>query len=314
VVVIGGPTGVGKTAAAIELARALNGEIVGADSVQIFRHMDIGSAKPTRAERAAAPHHLIDVADPDEPWDAARYAREARRAVAGIHKRGRPPLVAGGTGLYIRALVAGVFSLDGPGGDPDLRARLREAAETSGSPALHRRLAEKDPEAAARIHPNDAFRIVRALEVVEATGRPLTAHQADHRFEDAPYRLFRIGLYREREELYRRIERRVDAMLEEGLLDEARGLLARGYGPELKPMKAIGYRHMADHLAGRVPWDETVRLLKRDTRRYAKRQLTWFRAAPDTRWVVPEAVDGLLPDLKNFLRPDGGWAYSGGDS
>jgi len=317
-VVICGPTGVGKTAAGIELARALGGEIVGADSVQIFRHMNIGSAKPTPAERAAAPHHLIDVADPDEPWDAARYAREARRVVADIHGRGRVPLVAGGTGLYIRALMSGMFSLDGSAGDstavgdPELRRRLREESAALGSPALHQRLAEKDPEAAARIHPNDAFRIVRALEVVEVTGRPLSAHQADHEFGDAPYRPFRIGLYREREALYERIERRVDAMLAEGLLEEARDLLARGYGPELKPMKAIGYRHMVDYLAGRVDWAETVRLLKRDTRRYAKRQLTWFRAEADVRWVVPEAAGDLLPDLKNFLRRDGGWAYSGG--
>lgn len=311
VVVIGGPTGVGKTAAGIELARALDGEIVGADSVQIFRYMDIGSAKPTPAERAAAPHHLIDVADPDEPWDAARYARAARRVVADIHNRGRLPLVAGGTGLYIRALVAGIFSLGSPpedstAGDPDLRRRLREEAAALGSPALRQRLAEKDPEAAARIHPNDAFRIVRALEVLEVTGRPLSAHQAEHEFGDAPYRLFRIGLYREREALYARIERRVDAMLAEGLLEEVRCLLGRGYGSELKPMSAIGYRHMVDYLAGRVDWAETVRLLKRDTRRYAKRQLTWFRAEADTRWTTPESMGALLPELKNFLRRDGG--------
>ncbi|MFP4032304.1 MAG: tRNA (adenosine(37)-N6)-dimethylallyltransferase MiaA [Desulfococcaceae bacterium] len=304
VVVIVGPTGVGKTAATIDLARALNGEIVGADSVQIFRHMDIGSAKPTPAERAAAPHHLVDVADPDEPWDAARYARVARGVIADIHGRGRAPLVAGGAGLYIRALLEGIFPAGGT--DPEVRRRLRDEAAARGAPALHRRLAETDPEAATRIHPNDAFRIVRALEVLEVTGRHLSTHQADHDFGDAPYRLFRIGLYREREELYERIERRVDAMLAEGLLEEVRGLLARGYGPELKPMGAIGYRHMVDFLAGRVDWAETVRLLKRDTRRYAKRQLAWFRAEADTRWTTPESMGALLPELKNFLRRDGG--------
>lgn len=303
VATIAGPTGVGKTAVAIDLARRLGGEIVGADSVQLFRHMDIGSAKPTAAERAAAPHHMIDVADPDEPWDAARYAREARARVAEIHRRGRIPLVAGGTGLYIRALTEGIFPAGGS--DPELRRRLRDEAETRGAPALHRRLAERDPEAAGRIHPNDAFRIVRALEVIAATGRPLSAHQADHGFRDAPYRLFRIGLFREREALYERIETRVDAMLEEGLLDEVRGLLDRGYGPELKPMGAIGYRHMVDFIRGRFDWAETVRLLKRDTRRYAKRQLTWFRAVSDTRWTTPEAATELVPAMKNFLRRDG---------
>jgi tRNA dimethylallyltransferase len=302
-VVIGGPTGVGKTAATIELARALDGEIVGADSVQLFRHMDIGSAKPTPAERAAAPHHMIDVADPDEPYDAARYAREARRRVAEIHERGRAPLVAGGTGLYIRALVDGIF----PAGasDPAVRRRLRAAAAAEGAPALHRRLAARDPAAARRIHPNDAFRIVRALEVVAVTGRPLSAHQADHGFRDAPYRVFRIGLCRDRAELYRRIDRRVEAMLAEGLIDEVRALLDRGYGPDLKPMGAIGYRHMIGFLAGKTDWDETVRLFKRDTRRYAKRQLTWFRAEAGTRWTTPEAAMEIVPALKNFLRGGG---------
>ena len=302
-VVVAGPTGVGKTAVAIALAREIGGEIVGADSVQIFRYMDIGSAKPTPAERAAAVHHMIDVADPDEPWDAARYAREARRRVAEIHGRGRVPLVAGGTGLYIRALTKGIF----PAGvsDPETRNRLRAEVASEGAPALHRRLAARDPRAAGRIHPHDAFRIVRALEVIAATGRPLSEHQAEHGFRDAPYRLFRIGLHREREVLYRNIETRVDAMLAAGLEDEVRGLLDRGYGPELKPMGAIGYRHMVDFLAGRVGREETVRLLKRDTRRYAKRQLTWFRAEAGTRWVEPEAAATLGAELKKFLRSGG---------
>ena len=300
IIVLCGPTAVGKTAAAIRLAERFGGEIVNADSMQVYRYMDIGTAKPTAAERARAPHHLVDVADPDEPFDAARFTRLGRKAVAAIAARGRVPIVAGGTGLYIKALVYGL-ARDAPC-DPAVRRRLRrEAGKAGGAAGLHRRLAAVDPETATRVHPNDAVRIVRALEVFEISGRPLSAHHRDHRFADTPYATFKIGLALEREILYGRIDRRVEWMLAEGLEAEVRGLLARGYGVDLKPMQALGYRHMAGVIDGRIGNDEALATLKRDTRRFAKRQFTWFRTDAEIRWTPPDALDGLYGEIEAFL-------------
>jgi tRNA dimethylallyltransferase len=288
VVVICGPTASGKTAVGIEVARALGGEIVSADSMQVYRYMDIGTAKPTAAEQAAVRHHLIDVADPDEPFDAAAYMAHGRRALADLIRRGRTPVVVGGTGLYLKALLCGLFRSDAR--DAAVRARLRAEAEAQGPAALHARLAQRDPQAAARLHPNDAVRILRALEVLEVTGRPISELQREHRFGDAPFRALKIGLALERAALYRRIDRRVEAMLAAGLEEEVRALLARGYGPQLKSMQSIGYSHMAALIAGRSSRAECVRTLQRDTRRFAKRQLTWFRADPEIMWLAPDRV------------------------
>ncbi len=285
IVVICGPTGVGKTAAAIALCEAIGGAIVGADSMQVYRFMDIGTAKPTADEQARVHHDLINVVDPDEDFDAARYQHLADTAIARLLKAGKVPVVVGGTGLYIRALLHGIFP-DAPG-DPEVRRALRRRLSAEGAAALHRELAARDPGAAARIHPNDRQRIVRALEVLAITGRPLSELQRRHGFRQQRYRALRIGLDIERQELYRRIDRRVDRMLAEGLLDEVRALLRRGYAATLKSMQSIGYRHMAAYLEGRLDWDEAVRTLKRDTRRYAKRQLTWFRADSAVRWYRP---------------------------
>jgi tRNA dimethylallyltransferase len=299
VIVICGPTAVGKTMAAIGLARRLDAEIVSADSMQVYRFMDIGTAKPTVAERAAVPHHLIDIVDPDEPFDAARYAALARQRVYDLHRRGRPALVVGGTGLYVKALLHGLFRADAR--DPDIRRRLRRDADALGGPALHARLAACDPQAAARLHPNDTLRIVRALEVIAVTGQPISQLQARHGFADAPLDALKIGLTMERGALYERIDRRVDAMLAAGFEDEVRGLLARGYGPELKSMQSIGYSHLAALIAGRVSRDECVRTLKRDTRRYAKRQMTWFRADPAITWLPAEDAPALLSLSLDFM-------------
>lgn len=299
IVVICGATGLGKTASSIQAAQALGAEIIGADSMQVYRHMDIGTAKPTPSERAKVPHHMIDVVDPDEPFDAARYCQEARTIAQRLHTAGILPLVVGGTGLYIKALLYGLFE-EGPS-DLAVRSRLKSELELTGSGLLHDRLARLDPEAAARIHPNDSYRILRALEVREATGKSISAYHGSHRFGDEPFQVLKIGLSTDRQVLYDRIDRRVDAMIEAGLLDEVRGLLERGYGAHLKPMQSIGYRHMADFLEGRRSWEESVRTMKRDTRRYAKRQMTWFRADPGIAWMEPERTDEIASAIRDFL-------------
>ena len=299
VVVVCGPTGIGKTAAAIEIALRFNGEIVGADAMQVYRRMEIGTATPTVREQSQVRHHLIDVVEPDEPFDASRYCETARQVVAGLHSRGVLPVVAGGTGLYIKALLYGMFQAQPP--DPRVRRRLQDEAEQSGSEAMHRRLAEIDPEAARRIHPNDTFRIVRALETLEVTGETISAHQHRHRFQDSPYRTFIIGLHMDRDALYERINARVDVMLQAGFKEEVRGLLAAGFSPGLKSMQSLGYRHMIAYLDGDLQWAEAVRTMKRDHRRYAKRQLTWFRVTPEITWTDPEHISDLYEAIEAFL-------------
>ncbi|MCU0603889.1 MAG: tRNA (adenosine(37)-N6)-dimethylallyltransferase MiaA [Desulfobacterales bacterium] len=262
--------------------------------------MDIGTAKPTAAEQAAVRHHLIDIVDPDEPFDAAAYAALGRRAAAEVGRRGRTPVVVGGTGLYIKALLSGLFRSDAR--DPAVRSRLRAEAESMGPAALHARLERCDPQTAARLHPNDAVRILRALEVFEVTGRPISELQREHRFADTPFRALTIGLALEREALYRRIDRRVDAMAAAGLEGEVRRLLSMGYGPELRPMQSIGYSHMAAFIAGAVSREECLRTLRRDTRRFAKRQMTWFRAYPDIVWRPPGQIREIIGLAEAFLR------------
>jgi len=299
IIVVCGPTGIGKTRTAIHLAQQFNGEIIGADSMQIYRHMDIGTAKPTADERARVRHHMVDIVDPETAYDAARYAQDAGNVVHALHDRGVVPVVAGGTGLYIKALVYGLFNSRPP--DPDIRRNLEHLAEVKGSAYLHEQLTACDPQAAAGIHINDRFRIIRALETYQATGRPISAHQQDHRFVRPRFATFKIGLTMPREALYARIDQRVEQMVTEGLLEEVRDLLAKGYDANLKSMQSIGYRHMIDHLHHGVEWDETLRLLKRDTRRYAKRQFTWFRADPDIEWITPDDLGTLQPAIQSFL-------------
>ncbi len=298
VAVMVGPTAVGKTAVALELAAALGGEIVNADSMQVYRGLDIGTAKPTPAEQARVRHHLVDVADPGEPYDAARYSAAARAAIARLHQAGVPPLVAGGTGLYIKALLAGLFQPDQ--GVHKVRPRLARELTDQGLPALWARLDALDPATAKRLAPGDTYRIVRALEVVEDTGRPLSEWHAAHNFQDRPYETVKLGLDLPREELYRRIEVRVEAMLAQGWLEEVRRLLQR-YPPEIKPLQALGYRHLVAHLAGSLSLDEVAALTKIDTRRYAKRQLTWFRADPEVRWFHPQDQPAMIVLVREFF-------------
>ncbi len=300
VVAIVGPTAVGKTELAIAVAEAVGGEIVSADSRQVYRHLDVGTAKPTAAERARVRHHVIDVVDPDAAFDAARYRTLALAAVGDIHARGRAVVICGGTGLYLRALLRGLFR--GPAASPALRAELHALEVQGGDGTLHRRLAARDPLTAARLHPRDVFRIVRALEVLELTGRPISAWQDDHRFRDGGFDALVLGCDRPRDELAARIEARCRAMLAGGLCDEIAALGARGYGPELAPLRSVGYREIGAHLRGEIDLASAFAAFTGATRRLAKRQLTWFRADPATRWLHPERErDAIIAHASAWL-------------
>jgi len=281
ILVIAGPTATGKTGAAIELAHHFGGELVGADSVQVYRGFDIGSAKPTGAELGGVSHHLIDVFDPNEDVDAVAYADLADFAIREISERGHLPIVVGGTGLWIRALVRGL--VDVPAVDPEIRQRLEDAAMNDGAAALHARLAEIDPISADAIHPNDALRIVRALEVYEQTGRPLGKLRAEHALGEARYRALLIVLEMSHDRHGDVIEDRARQMLEAGWIDEVRSLRAR-WGDEIRPFGSVGYREILDHLRDGVSVDETLRRIRRSTRIYARRQRTWFKGEPGVSW------------------------------
>ncbi len=302
VVAIVGPTGVGKTALAVALAAEWPIEAVSVDSRQVYRRMDIATGKPTAAEREQLPHHLVDVVEPDEPYDAARFAREAAAAIADIRARGRWPVLVGGTGLYLRALVRGLAPL--PPADLALRRRLRADAAAEGPAALHARLRAMDPETAARLHPRDLVRVTRALEIVAATGQPVGAiWRRARQHARHPYRLLTVGLTMARPDLYAALDARVDRMIAAGLLAEVEALLGAGFATDLPAMQGIGYRHLAPVLAGRVPLAEAVRAMKRDTRRYARRQWTWFGRGDVTYWVsaTPRAPRSAVDEVKKIV-------------
>ncbi len=303
-----GPTGVGKTALSLAVAERFGCEIVSVDSMQVYRFMDIGTAKASLAERARVPHHLLDVADPDEEYSVARYIEDAAVAIKGIRQRGRSPLLVGGTGLYLRGLSEGLFEMP-PCPEP-IRQGLRERLAREGAAALHAELARIDPRTAARIHVNDTYRLLRGLEIHQATGVSWSAHLAQGRQHALLQDILKIGLTWEREFLYQRINQRVGQMVEQGLLAEVRALLDGGYGPELKPMQAIGYRHMVEHLQGLRDWPATVELLARDTRRYAKRQYTWFRRDPAIHWFEPVQEEKIFSLINTYLVEHGAPANS----
>ena len=300
VVVIVGPTASGKSELALRLAEAAGGEVVSADSQQVYRGLDVGTGKVGATERARVPHHLLDVIPPDGTMTAARYAALADEAIADIAARGRAAIVAGGTGLYVRALLRGMFP--GPGADPEVRARFEDEARTTSVEALWARLEAQDPVAASRIQRRDLRRIVRALEVQAITGTPMSAHQAAHDVGRAPLRYSArvIGLDPDREELRRRIEARVDDMFAAGLVEEVRGLLAR-YPPGLGAFAAIGYREVIAHLSGQATLADTVLAVKRATWRYARRQRAWFRAEPAVAWYT-SAADVEVGALVSWLK------------
>jgi len=296
IIVIGGPTGSGKSDLALRLAEKIGGEIVNADSMQVYRGMDIGTSKPSREELERVPHHLFSIVDPDADFSASDYRREAAAVIDDIDRRGKKAIVVGGTGLYIKALLHGL--VDSPTGDPELRETFRDVPGEQ----LLERLREVDPETAGRLHVNDRVRIVRALEVFSQTGRPISAFRADHAFCDTPYWALKFAPQVERQELYRRIEARVDRMMEEGLLAEVRSLTAAGYGPQHKAMRSIGYKELCSFLAGEISLEEAVSLIKRDTRRYAKRQLTWFTRDNEIKWLeYPQSFANIVSIVIEFL-------------
>ncbi len=302
VLILVGPTASGKTEVGIGLARELDGEIVSADARQVYRAMDIGTAKPTPEEQSRARHHMIDLVWPDQDYSAGRFAQDAVPAIRGIVQRGKRAIVVGGSGLYIRALVDGFSTMP----EIPIEVRDRIAAEAQADPATSfLRLKQVDPEAAARLHPNDRQRITRALEVYEASGRPLSEFQSRPAASPMPWPCRWFGLQMCRQMLYDRIDSRVDQMLADGLIDEARGLRERGYGPHLNALKTFGYREVYLHLDGGPSQDQTVRQIKQGTRRYAKRQLTWFRPESRIEWVAAGGEDPVLEILKAL---DTGWA------
>jgi tRNA dimethylallyltransferase len=282
-IAIVGPTASGKSALALRLAEAAGGEIVSCDSLQVYRGLDIGSAKPTPEERRRVPHHLIDEVEPDQHFSAAEYARRARAALAGLKARGRPPVIAGGTGLYLRALMAGLF--EGPARDPALRHRLDRIAQRFGDRRLHRLLGRVDPAAAGRIDPRDRVRVVRALEVYWSSGRSMTEHQRQPPRPLEGYDLRLLGLAPPRDVLRRAVERRTEEMLARGLVEEVRGLLQR-HPPDLRPLQAIGYRQAVAVVHGEMDLAQAQRDMVRDTMRYAKRQMTWFRHQAPVQWFA----------------------------
>ncbi len=299
IIVICGPTGIGKTSFAISIAREFNGEIIGADSMQIYKYMDIGTAKPGPKELKLARHHLVNFVDPKEDFDAGRYVKDADKAIEDIIDRKKTPIIAGGTGFYIRALLHGLFR-----SEPiclQTLSQLTKELEENGSTSLYQKLVKYDPKAAKKIHLNDSFRVIRALEVCQTTGQKISDRQKNHNFEDQRYNYLKIGLYLDRKELYDRINKRVDVMLAQGLLNEVTKLAQKGYSFNLKPMQSIGYKHMAMFINNEVDWQEAVRLFKRDTRRYAKRQFTWFHKDKDINWLMPSQLDEAQKLIKEFL-------------
>lgn len=300
VVALVGPTAGGKTELAVALAQRVDAEIVSVDSRQVYRRLDVGTAKPDAAARAAVPHHLLDVVEPDEAFDAARFAALGRAAIAAVRGRGRNVLLVGGSGLYLRALTGGLCPA--PPADAAVRAELARELAVHGVAALHAELARHDAAAAARIARQDAVRIARALEVVRITGRPLSAWQQEHDFADRPYDVLQLVLSPPLAELEQRIARRAAQMWRDGLVDETAAVLAAGFAPDLKPLQAIGYREAQAHLRGELDAATAVERMRVATRQYAKRQRTWFRALPDAEWLEGrEPEDVLLERIEPFL-------------
>lgn len=301
--VLVGPTAIGKTQLSLALAQRFDGEIVSVDSMQVYRLMDIGTAKASRQERAAIAHHLIDIVDPDEDYDAARFAVDAANAVKEIHSRGKLPLLAGGAGLYLRTLLQGIF----PGApvDAKVRSELRLRLDTEGCSKLHEELKAIDRISAERIHPNDSQRLLRALEIYYVSGVPWSVHLLEQHRQSSEVsfaEVLRIGLTCDRDQLYERINRRCRTMLAEGLEGEVRDLLARGYARSVKSLGSIGYRHMINYIDGVWTRDEMARLLARDTRRYAKRQYTWFAKMDKLLWFQAEDKEPIFRVVEAWVR------------
>ena len=305
-IILAGPTAVGKTAASIRLAKAVGGEIISADSMQVYRHMDIGSAKIRPEEMEGVPHHLVDVLEPEEDFNVVRFQQMAKAAAEEIYARGRIPIAAGGTGFYIQALLYDIDFTENDG-DSSFRRKLEKTAEEKGGEYLHSLLQEADPEAALQIHPHNIKRMIRALEFHHQTGGKISEHNETEREKESPYNFAYFVLTDDRSCLYDRIDRRVDLMMEEGLLDEVRFLKERGVRRDSTAMQGLGYKELYAFLDGEYPLEEAVRIIKRDTRHFAKRQLTWFKRERDVIWADKSVIgqdddaviDFILKELKN---------------
>ena len=303
VVLIVGPTAVGKTALALELANELNAEIISADSRLFYRGMDIGTAKPTPEELQSVPHHLVDMVDPHETWSLALFQRKAKAIILNLQEKGKLPFVVGGTGQYVRALTEG-WQIPPQKPDEALREAINKWAEEMGGEALHAKLATLDPQAAEKIDWRNRRRTVRALEVIFKTGKPFSQQRTK---APLPYQYKMIGLKRERPELYARIDARIEQMLADGLEDEVRGLMAQGYGMHTPAMSAIGYREMSTYIRGEISLEEAVMLIKRNTRKFVRRQANWFKESdPKIRWFEPQAT-GAKKAIKNYILSEEGW-------
>ncbi len=308
ILVLVGPTAVGKTELSLHIAEEFGFEIISMDSMQVYRYMDIGTAKATLDERKRIPHHLIDIVDPDASYDAACFRRDALQSIKDIESRGKKPLITGGTGLYLERLLYGIFS-EIPS-DSIIRKELEKQIITDGSEKLHKELAQFDKPSAERIHPNDKQRLLRAYEIWQITGKPWSEHLREqavqHKKERARFaHLLQIGLTRSREQLYQRINKRSALMLQAGLEEEVRGLLERGFSPQLQSMQSIGYRHINEYFAGKYSKETMLELLARDTRRYAKRQYTWFNKNKEIEWLNVKEDKKIMAQIKLWLQEAG---------
>ena len=299
IIIILGPTAVGKSALALKLASQLNGEIVNADSQQVYRFMNIGTGKPSTADRERVRHHLIDVVTPDQEFNAAMFRHLASEVIYQIDERKRKVIVCGGTGLYLKALTRGLF--EGPAQDPELRRTLEKEIEESGLNSIYHRLAEIDPTVTSTIHPNDRLRTIRALEVYQLTGKPISQWQSEHRFEEQPFLSLKVGLNLERAELYERINQRSEEMVAAGFVEEVRELAARGYSLDSKALRSVGYAQMAQVLRGTLTIDTALEEMKKETRHLAKRQLTWFRGDKQIRWFHPGQISEIFKSVQQFF-------------
>ena len=309
-IILTGPTAVGKTELSIALAKAVNGEIISADSMQVYRHMDIGTAKITPEEMQGVPHHLIDILEPDTAFNVAMFQKLAKEAMEGIYARGRIPVVVGGTGFYIQALLYDIdFSEENE--DMSIRNALEALAETRGAEYLHEELARVDPESAEQIHANNVKRVIRALEYYRMHGEKISMHNENERQKTSPYDFFYFVLTHDRQVLYDRIEKRIDLMLRQGLVEEVGGLMAKGYDKNLVSMQGLGYKEIIPYLNGECSLDEAVYILKRDTRHFAKRQLTWFRRERDVRWLDKSRTTSeneILNEILNTIHRE--WSFT----
>lgn len=294
-----GPTAAGKSELGIQVAKRIGGEIVNADSLQVYKYMDIGTAKPSRADRERVPHHLIDIVDPDAEFNAGAYKRVAQEVIRELHKRGIRIILVGGTYLYVRVLLYGL--IEGISADRGIREELRRLKLDFGVSYVYEKLKSLDPEAADRIHPNDYVRIERALEAYYLTGAKMSELQEKHGFRDNKYEVLKIGISEERDILKKRIDERVSRMIEEGLVYEVKRLRDMGFGRDLKPMQSIGYNHINQYIDGEITLDKAIELIKRDTKRLAKRQMTWLRRDKDIYWHrIPEDLDRIVYKAEGF--------------